>query len=71
MIANAENLVNAKIDEVMKDLAISKLNGLKSAMHEYKQAIEGLKNDPNNTLESDKITQIPAVKAVVIIGNNI
>ncbi|HDR5354254.1 TPA: hypothetical protein QCS32_006063 [Bacillus thuringiensis] len=55
LIANAENLVDAKIDEVMKNLAISKLNGLKSAMNKYKQAIERLKKEPTNPIEQEAV----------------
>ncbi|MGI6836319.1 MULTISPECIES: insecticidal delta-endotoxin Cry8Ea1 family protein, partial [Bacillus cereus group] len=55
MMANAEALVDKKIDEAMKNLALSKLNGLKNAMNEYCQAVARLKADPNNPLEKDAV----------------
>ncbi|MED1305360.1 insecticidal delta-endotoxin Cry8Ea1 family protein, partial [Bacillus pacificus] len=51
LMAKAEALVDAKIDQAMKALAISKINGLKNAMNEYCRALARLKADPNNPTE--------------------
>ncbi|EJR93120.1 insecticidal delta-endotoxin Cry8Ea1 family protein [Bacillus mycoides] len=55
MMANAEELVEERIEEQVKNNAISALNGLKNAMGRYTAAIDRLKRDPNNPLEQEAV----------------
>ncbi|WP_170958023.1 insecticidal delta-endotoxin Cry8Ea1 family protein [Bacillus toyonensis] len=51
MMANAEALIDAKLDQVVKNTAIRKLDGLKDVMNEYYKAITRLQNDPTDPVE--------------------